>query len=208
MRYRTLVQITASVVVTVFAIGIWLSGDAVKLEWLRFFSAAVLFTTLILNLGDRWLWHLRIAQRIKFVPRDIRGTWRGTLVSFWEDPETKQRPDSKTVYLVVRQTASTVSVRLFSNELKSQSTFGKVQTVDGQARLDYVYVGEPDARVEHRSRMHRGSTSLDITGLPAARIKGRYWTDRDSRGELDFPERDSTVAESYEQAAALFGPQW
>lgn len=207
MKYRTIVQTTASLVVAVFAVGIWLGGDAVKLEWLRFFSGAVLLATFALNLGDRWLWHLHIPQRMTSVPRDIRGTWRGTLASLWEDPQTRQRPEPKTVYLVVRQTASTVSARLFSNELKSHSIFGKVQTLDGQARLDYVYVGEPDARVEHRSRMHRGSTSLDIMGLPAARIKGRYWTDRDSRGELDFTERHSALAESYEQAAALFGTQ-
>ena len=79
--------------------------------------------------------------------------------------------------------------------------------MDGQAQLDYIYVGEPDARVEHRSRMHRGSTSLDIAGLPASRLKGRYWTDRDSRGELDFTERRLTSAESYEEASALFDGQ-
>ena len=204
MRYRTLVQTTASVVIAVFAVGIWSMGDAVKFEWLRFFSAAVLLSTLTLNLGDRWLWRLPLSQRIRSVPRDIRGTWRGTLTSLWEDPSTRQRPEPKAVYLVVRQTASTVSARLFTNELKSHSTFGKVQTIAGEARLDYFYIGEPNPSVESRSRMHRGSTTLDILGIRASRLKGRYWTDRDSKGELDFNQRHEALAESYEEAATLF----
>ena len=75
---------------------------------------------------------------------------------------------------------------------------------DGSASLDYMYLNRPDSRFEHRSRMHHGSTSLDITGLPAKRLHGRYWTDRDSKGELDFVERKKHAAEDYQEAAGLF----
>jgi hypothetical protein len=37
-------------------------------------------------------------------------------------------------------------------------------------------------------------------------LRGRYSTNRDSRGELDFTERALVKAEDYDQAAALF--QW
>ncbi len=53
--------------------------------------------------------------------------------------------------------------------------------------------------------MHHGSTVLDIVGNPAKRLSGRYWTDRDSRGELAFTERSKKIADDYLDAAELFG---
>jgi hypothetical protein len=52
--------------------------------------------------------------------------------------------------------------------------------------------------------MHHGSTSLDITGLPATRLRGRYWTDRESQGELDLTERKRATVDDYDEARALF----
>jgi hypothetical protein len=53
--------------------------------------------------------------------------------------------------------------------------------------------------------MHHGSTVLDIAGNPAQRLKGRYWTDRDSKGELTFTERSKKLADDYVGAMDLFG---
>jgi hypothetical protein len=79
-----LVQVVASVVVAVFAAGIWLTGGKVDIGWLRFFSAAVLVATGILWLWESSLWRLAIVQRTRAVPRNINGTWKGTLESFWQ----------------------------------------------------------------------------------------------------------------------------
>ena len=106
----------------------------------------------------------------------LRGTWQGTLSSLWEDRESGMTPDPKTIFLAVRQTASTVSVRLFTDELRSRSSLAYVRAEDGQAQLDYFYVGEPDVSVEYRSKMHRESTSLDVIGSPPNRLKGRCST--------------------------------
>jgi hypothetical protein len=59
-------------------------------------------------------------------------------------------------------------------------------------------------RVEHRSRMHHGSAVLDVSGRPAARLKGRYWTDRDSKGELEFVERNKKLADDFAEAMSYF----
>jgi len=52
--------------------------------------------------------------------------------------------------------------------------------------------------------MHHGSTSLDITGCPTTRLRGRYWTERENQGELDFNERRKRAVDDFEQAVALF----
>jgi hypothetical protein len=204
MKHRLAIQVVAAVVVGVFAIGIWASGDKVDVGWLRFFSAAVLAAVAVLALWDRVLWKRPLFQRIRGVPRNLGGTWKGTLTSFWTDPQTGKPPAPKPAYLVIRQTVSAVSVALLTDESRSMSSYGVVSTVDGAASLDYIYLNRPDSRVEHRSRMHHGSASLDITGCPATRLRGRYWTDRDSRGELDFTARSPKTADDFDEAQALF----
>ena len=145
-----------------------------------------------------------MVQRIPGVPRSVRGTWKGTVTSFWKDPETGERVSPKLAYLVVRQTATLISVKLLTDESKSSSSLASVSVPDGTAVLDYLYLSRPKASVEHRSRMHHGSTVLDVIGNPAKRLDGRYWTDRDSRGELSFTERSKKIADDYIDAVNLF----
>src|SRR5207244_4003800 len=98
------------------------TGDTFKPGWLRFLSAAVLAATIVLGVWDRWLWRLPLVQRFPRVPRDLKGTWRGTLTSFWTDPATAQRPDPKIVFLVIRQSASQLTAVLFTDESSSRSS--------------------------------------------------------------------------------------
>ena len=204
MNQRTLVQVIAAVVVMVFTIGIWSMGGTVNAEWLRFYSIAVLVALAVLTLWERYIWRLPISQKIGSVPRDISGTWKGTLTSFWKNPETGQSPSPKTVYLVVRQTAVMVSIVLLTDESKSKSSLAKITVNDVFTSLTYMYLNRPDSRFEYKSRMHHGSTSLDISGQPPTRLRGRYWTDRDSRGELDFKEHRNHLIEDFDEGQNLF----
>src|SRR5206468_643551 len=106
------------------------------------------------SLWDRFLWRLGPVQRLAFVPRDLRGTWRGTLSSQWDDPTTSTRIPTKTAYLVIRQTFLEVSVILLTDESRSVSSLGVVNVGQGIAALNYMYLNRPDSSVEHRSRMH------------------------------------------------------
>jgi hypothetical protein len=198
------VQVIAAVVVGVFALGIWASGERVSAGWLRFYSLAVLAAVVVLAAWEHWLWKWGWFQKIPKVRRNVSGTWKGRLASLWVDPETGEQIPAKDAYLVVRQTASTASVTLLTDESRSKSSLAVVSSLDGDASLDYAYLNKPDVHVDHRSHMHHGSTSLHITGRPATRLKGRYWTDRDTKGELDFTKRNEKKADDYEQAVGLF----
>lgn len=207
MKNRMLIQLVAIVVIAVFAGGIWLSGDQVKVDWLRFYSMAVVAAVALVGVWDRWLWRVPLAQRFAAVPRDLRGTWNGVLTSFWKDPATGESPEPKPAFLVIRQTSSKVSITLLTNESRSTSSLATVSTRDEATSLDYFYLNLPDSRHRDRSPIHPGSASLDVTGRPASRLKGQYWTDRNSRGELDFKVRSSTLVDDYDQAVGLFKTQ-
>ena len=150
MKTRLLVQVVAAVVVGVLAVGTLLAGEKVEAWWLRAYSVAVLVAMLLLFLWDRFLWHVPLVQKLRAVPRDLRGTWRGVLETFWVDPTSAARPSPKPAYLVIRQTASAISIVLLTDESRSASTFGKVSDEPGPRPLSSTrYLNRPDSRVEH-----------------------------------------------------------
>lgn len=204
MSQRILVQVVAAIVVTVFAAGIWFTGETPNPQWLRFYSVAVFIAVSFLTMWDYWIWHLPFVQNLPKVPRDLRGTWKGTLESFWIDPSTGLTPPIKNAYLVIKQSASTISVVMLTNESRSKSSLASISDDGVSASLDYMYLNRPDSRFEPQSSMHHGSTSLNIVGRPAIRLRGRYWTSRDSKGELVFEQRTVQLADDFLQAETFF----
>jgi hypothetical protein len=204
MRNKLFVQVVAAVVVTVFAVGIWSTGDVPKIGWLRFFSLGVWIAFVALLAWDKVIWHFPWIQKLKAVPRDIRGTWKGRLNSQWIDEATGRPPEEKDVFLVVRQDASTVSVVLLTEESRSYSSLAEVVEDRTAAMLHYFYLNRPQSRVENRSRIHPGAASLDLIGRPVTRLSGRYWTDRNSRGELEFSEKQLAYVDGFAEAKKLF----
>lgn len=202
MPSKVMVQFVAGIVIAVFAFGILAGGERPNPEWLRFYSVSVVVVGICLWVWENWLWRTWIGQRFSKVPVDIRGTWRGTLGSFWNGPDG--RAPSKTVYLVIRQSASNVSVILMTDESRSRSSLSAVLTETECPTLEYMYLNRPSSRLEHQSRMHYGSAFLDITGRPATRLSGQYWTNRDSRGELEFTERLDKFVGDYLEAEKAF----
>lgn len=204
MNRAIVVKLTAAVVIAIFAVSSWVTSGELDLTWLRLFSAAVLVVTVLLTAYDLWLWRLPLVQRIPGVPRSVRGTWRGTIASLWLDPAKGSNIGPIEAYLVVRQTSTTVAVRLFTQESSSSSTLARVAQPDGSPVLDYLYLNRPRPTVRGRSPMHHGSVALEVSGTPAHRLTGRYWTDRDSKGEMQFDARSSKLADDFDDAAELF----
>lgn len=207
VKRTILIRIVAGAVIAVFVAESWLQNGRPNLSWIKAFSLAVSVATLALAAWDFWLWRLPLLQRLPGTPRSVRGTWKGTLTSYWKDPTTGQSPSPKSVYLVIRQTGTLISVRLMTNESSSASSLATVAEADGSCILTYMYLNTPELQFEHHSRMHHGSTVLDISGRPAKRLRGRYWTDRDSKGELDFIFRTNRLADDFAEAESFFGAQ-
>jgi hypothetical protein len=197
------IRVGASVLIAFLAVASWVTSGALNLEPLKYLSGAVFVATALFTLWDLWLWRLAWLQLIPGVPLCVRGTWKGTLESSWIDA-SGQKIAPKDVYLGVRQTYSLVHVTLLTNESKSESSLSGVVKTDGLSVLHYFFFNKPKMKHESLSRMHHGSTTLEVSGKPARRLTGRYWTDRDTRGELDFNEHNKKIADDFEEAASLF----
>ncbi len=204
MSRRLLAYTAVVAVVAVFGAGIWATGDEVDPEWLRFIGPAAIVVLGLLMLWEKVGWRWTWAQQWNLGPPDVRGTWQGRLESLWRDPATKAPPGGKEVYLVVRQTDSSLSVVLHTVEGRSESTLARASRSASGNDLAYIYVNTPSPEHEDHSRAHRGATWLRIIDQPAAKLDGRYWTDRDSRGMLTFERRSAHPADDFDGARALF----
>lgn len=196
-----LIRLLVLLVAVVFVVGSWITTGAPNTSLFSFFSIAVLVCTVLLMLWDKWIWKSKLAQMIPGVSRDLSGTWEANLESFWINPATGSSPPAKTVYMVIRQTSSSASVTLISDESKSKSSLARVVEEDGSWLLHYVYTNEPRLEVRGRSPIHHGSAVLAVTGSPAKRLEGGYWTDRDSKGQLKLMKRSKKLAEDFEEAS-------
>lgn len=201
---KILLNAIAIIISAVFVAGSWITTGTPNTDFLRFFSIAVFVCSVLLLLWDQWAWRLRTFQLLPGVPRDVSGTWETTLESLWVDPKTKKSPAPKTVYVVIRQTSSSASVTLISNESKSKSSIARVIKEDGSWLIHYVYTNEPQVDLRAQSPIHHGSGVLSIVGSPAQRIAGSYWTDRDSKGKLTLNRRSKLHAEDFEGGAHVF----
>lgn len=210
------IHLTALVILIASTWGITLLLHGVNLtsQYLAPFSISVTVVSLAMVGFDKWAWAWRI-WRGWFVRRpDLRGTWRVVFQSNYA-PAGGGPPPPVTAYMVIRQTYSTLSMRLHSAE-SSSHLLGSEIVVNGDETFEVVgvYRNEPDISVEHRSPTHRGCLLLRVEGTPPTSLTGRYWTDRtfeqnggqrNTLGTMRLADRRPELVYCYEEAHALYG---
>ncbi len=200
-QIKALVALVFLILVVVLAI----QGQAPSKEWLHSFSWVVTGVSLSLLLWERWLWSWWGFGFLAKRP-DLRGTWRGSILSDWEDPTTKQRRDPVEIYFVIRQTFSTLDIRLFSPESASQSLSAEIVTDSvGLHTIALTYLNTPDALRLEQSPISHGGAILGIRGNHLIRqLDGKYWTDRKTVGQMLLTARSSSYCHDFSQAREKF----
>src|SRR5690348_11887023 len=115
------IRVLVGLVIVAWAGTLLIQGQYVPLTYLRAFSYAVTVVSFAVLLWERWLWSWWIFRPWLTTRPDLRGTWKGHLVSSWKEPETQQERGEIETYLVIRQTYSTLDVRLLTVESGSVS---------------------------------------------------------------------------------------
>jgi hypothetical protein len=134
---------------------------------------------------------------------NIRGTWKSEIKSNWINPETNQKLPAIEAYVVIRQSFSSISIRVITKESESVTLAASLnKTLDGLWQLASVYRNSPRATLLERSIQHFGAVALDVRGDPPYLIDGQYWTNRTTRGEMRLFSRSSRLYEDFDTAAA------
>ena len=110
--------------------------------------------------------------------------------------------------MVVKQTASSLSFRLITEESRSETVSAGIETCpDGTFEITCTYRNKPKAAYRHRSEVHYGSMLLIAEGQVPAALHGEYWTDRKTSGTVALTDRRSGACITYDEARQLFGPE-
>ena len=145
-----------------------------------------------------------------FVKRpDLRGTWRVELQSDWINPTTNVSVPLIVCYMGVAQTLSALQMHLMTPE--SESWFIAERISPSPSGVGYqvagVYTNKPQTYLRGaRSEMHLGGMLLDThgpTNCPDT-LKGEYWTDRKTKGQMKFTARLPDVLTCFEDADRAF----
>ncbi len=184
------------------AIIIFLEGLGSEKKFLSATSWLPLAIMICLEVYDRWAW--------AWLPRGVpvvKGTWKVQLVSSWRDPASPDIPVTREGYLVCRQTASQLWVRLYTNESSSVSLATRLEKRgDGQFELSWIYENTPDILLHERSPIHFGSViAQSLSDRRVTIMRGSYFTSRKTIGNFIATDRNPRTMSSLQGAESLFG---
>lgn len=155
----------------------------------QFIAMVASITTLILiPLGEKvWRWFWRVTPLGHWIFPDLSGTWKGELISTWENPETDESPPPIPVIFWIKQGLFSTSVSMKTGESRSFSTrcFPEADRRARVFRFWYGYDNRPDAEIGHRSARHEGAAWLELDmGTHPDQLLGQYFTQRKTSGDI------------------------
>lgn len=134
--------------------------------------------------ASAWKWRIFRGWLVPFP--NLNGTWRGEIQTTWKDPTTGKEPGPIPTSVAIRQTFTRISCVMNTGEMTSRSFLADFW-LDGDQQIKkfgYCYYSEPRATVRERSQPHSGTAILEIAGDPPSTLRGAYWSDRKTTGEI------------------------
>jgi hypothetical protein len=153
----------------------------------------------VLFVFTKWLWRISWFRGWLVQFPDLQGTWIGDLESTWEKPETGERLPAIKMFLVVRQTFSTISCTMFTKESVSYSRAAQMAKDEetGAISLSFNYTNRSKATTKEKSPMHDGAAHLRIVTVPSRMLEGEYWTGRCTTGDMKLRFSSRQLLESF-----------
>ncbi|MBS1851847.1 MAG: hypothetical protein JST79_13115 [Acidobacteria bacterium] len=182
-------QTTAIAIIAVgsFIIALLIGGHKQVPDYISAFSYSITSLAAALWLWEKWLWSWKYSNPILTTHPDLRGTWKGYIHSDWIDPETNQQHGDIEAYLVIRQTYSSVDIRLHTAESGSTTLSANIiEDREGLHTVAVLYENKPSIHFRQRSPIGHGGMLLHVRGNPIHQLDGEYWTERKTKGELRF----------------------
>ncbi len=201
MPTRSQVYAVVAIAAVVWTVLLLTQGVALQPSYLKPFSFAVTAVVVCFEVFDRWLWRWGPLPALTGRPV-MRGTWKGVVNPMWVDPTTGEPTSARDAFLTVRQTYSTIAVTLLTAESRSTSLVASLDAKRGDgATAQWLFMNTPRLPLQGRSRVHHGAVMLEVHGAPPNRLTGCYWTDRDSKGELDFCIRSPVLHTDFQASS-------
>ena len=201
MFSRFLVSVILTIAAVFWGGALWSFGHDLAWNQLAPFAITLSGLTISLTLFDRYLWRKFPLDRFCWVP-DVTGTWSAELKSTYKDPETGCPTPPVDGFVSIRQTYSSLSIRLMT---KHQESFLVAHAIkrheDGSVDIFGVYQSDPNIhRRGEVSQIHYGSFKYRVVGNPPREMTGDYWTDRNTKGSIRLFRRKPALFDSFTSA--------
>lgn len=158
------------------------------LDYLKLAPTVLTIDFVIIFIFSQWLWKIPFLKPWLVKIPNLNGTWKGVIKSNWINPETHQKPDPIPVILTINQTLFDISCVMRTAEMTSYSFVSGFE-INGEMqikRLIYSYNSKPNMDVRYRSPEHFGTMLFDIIENSSQKLKGEYWTERNTTGIIEM----------------------
>jgi hypothetical protein len=169
------------------------------LEALKIAYKTIPLVLLVVGVFIKWAWRWPVFRGWLVPFPDLNGTWQGSLQTTWVNPQTQAVPGPIPVILCIKQSFISTSCVMRTQEMDSHS-YSSDFVLDPSSqikRLAYSYTSSPRPTVVHRSPPHDGTVVLDIIGKRPDKLRGKYWTERKTTGEIELTFRCKDCLEEF-----------
>jgi hypothetical protein len=205
MKSERYIKAIIYVAVLAWTVVLYINHQAIHSSWLRPLSTVITIVMYTVMAFDLWLWKIPLLHGW-FVKRPvIDGTWKVEIRSNWKDPASGTGIPPVEGYMVVRQTLSTVTMRLLTAESSSELVGTEIVcSSDGLYCVSGVYRSEPRFEVRDKSPIHYGAVWLKVIDEATKKVIGHYWTDRETGGEMELSNRQKKKFQTFQAARAYY----
>lgn len=166
----------------------WYSGIDLSniVDFLKIIPKVVTIDAIIVGIFTKFLWKFRIFRGWLVPFPNLNGTWTGEIHSDWINPKNKKNISPIPVMLTIDQTFFHINFLMTTEEMKSHSYVEgfKIDKENQIKQVAYLYTSKPRIVLDSRSLPSDGAIIFEIIEKPKMKLKGQYWTDRKTKGEI------------------------
>lgn len=175
----------------------------IELTWehAKPYSLTLATLTSVWWLFNKYLWKYRPGSWFVRQP-DLNGTWHVELQSSYQNPKTGKGVEPVAGYVAIRQTFSSLSIRLMTEQSESSLVASSFDIHADQTTYIYgAYQSDPSILLRSKvSEIHYGSFRYKVVGQPPIELNGHYWTDRNTNGSIRLSGRSQKYFDSFKLA--------
>ncbi len=155
-------------------------------EFIKILPKVVSIDVAIFGMFAKWGWKWRLFRGWLVRYPNLHGTWLGQAYSDWIDPSTGKGISSIPVMLTIKQSFLSISCASHTAEMNSYS-YAESFVIDEEKQLKalaFLSTNIAINSVRYRNPAHDTATYLRIIGKPERELKGCYWTQHNTTGEV------------------------
>lgn len=169
------------------------------------FGSSIGLAIALSQMYQKKLWHWWPLQELLAKVPDLRGAWKVTIYPAWIDLGENGRVKPVEGYAQIDQTASSLRMRLFTDDSRSETFAYAIDEIEGEFRLTVAYENRP--RMEDRARIgtsHQGSAIYRFREYKPKEVNGEYWTELRNVGEIELRNRRQKGISSFANGKQVF----